>query len=75
MRKIAEERLKINFTFVDMCDLGKVEAAFTDKTKLVWIETPTNPTLKICDIKKLCEIAKSKGALSVVDNTFATPYL
>jgi len=75
MRKIAEERLKIGFTFVDMCQLDKVEAAFTEKTKLVWIETPTNPTLKICDIKAICEISKKHKAITVVDNTFATPYL
>jgi len=75
MRKIAEERLKMKFTFVDMTNLEDVEKAFTPETKLVWIETPTNPTLKICDVKKICEIAKKHKALSVVDNTFATPYL
>jgi len=75
MRKIAEERLKIKFSFVDMTDESNVEKAFTPETKLVWIETPTNPTLKICDIKKICDIARTHKALSVVDNTFATPYL
>jgi cystathionine gamma-lyase len=60
---------------VDMTDLGKVEAAMTEKTRLVWMETPTNPTLKIIDIKTVGEMARAKGALFVVDNTFATPYL
>jgi len=45
------------------------------KTKLIWIETPTNPTLKICDIKKICELSKKHKTISVVDNTFASPYL
>jgi len=60
---------------VDMTDLGKVESAMTEKTKLVWMETPTNPTLKIIDIAGIGELARAKGALFVVDNTFATPYL
>lgn len=59
----------------DMTDLAQVEAAVTDKTKLIWMETPTNPTLKIIDIKGTSELAKARGALLVVDNTFATPYL
>lgn len=75
MRKIAEERIKIKFTFVDMTKPDEVEKAFTPETKLVWIETPTNPTLKICDVRKMCELAKTHNSLSVVDNTFASPYL
>jgi cystathionine gamma-lyase len=63
-----------DFTFVDMTDLGKVEAAFKTNTKLVWIETPTNPTLKLVDIAKVAELARKKGALSVVDNTFMSAY-
>jgi cystathionine gamma-lyase len=63
-----------DFTFVDMTDLAKVEAAFKPTTKLVWIETPTNPTLKLVDIAKISEIARKKGALSVVDNTFMSAY-
>lgn len=65
----------IDFTFVDMTDLSKVEDAVTDKTKLMWIETPTNPLLRVVDIKALVDIAKPKGILTVVDNTFASPYL
>lgn len=65
----------IEFTFVDMTDLDKVKAAIKDETKLMWIETPTNPLLRIVDIKALVELAKPNNILTVVDNTFASPYL
>jgi len=65
----------IGFTRVDMTDLEATRAAFTEKTRLVWLETPTNPTLKIIDIGAIAEMAREKGALTAVDNTFATPYL
>lgn len=65
----------INFTFVDMTDPKKVEEAITAETKLMWIETPTNPLLRVVDIKTLVELAKPKNILTVVDNTFASPYL
>ncbi len=67
-------QLGYDFTFVDMTDLAKVEAAFRPNTKLMWIETPTNPTLKIVDIRKLSDLARKRGALSVVDNTFMSAY-
>lgn len=63
----------LNFSFVDMTDLDAFEAAFTADTKMVWLETPTNPLLKIVDLEAVVEIAKIHGALVVVDNTFATP--
>lgn len=68
-------QLGIDFTRIDMTNAAVTRDAFTDKTKLVWVETPTNPMLKIVDIQMVAEIAKEKGALTVVDNTFATPYL
>lgn len=68
-------QLGIDFTRVDMTDANLTRAAFTDKTKMVWLETPTNPMLKIVDIAMVTALAREKGALSVVDNTFATPYL
>lgn len=64
----------IDITFVDMSDIKKTEAAFTDRTRLLWIESPTNPLLKILDIIALTKLARDKGALSVVDNTFMSPY-
>ena len=64
----------IEFTFVDLSDLSKAEAAFKANTKLLWIESPTNPMLKILDLAALCALARRKGALSVVDNTFMSSY-
>ena len=69
------ERYGIKSRFVDMTDLQKVEKAITKKTKLVWIETPTNPMLQIVDIQAICAIAKQHGVLTCGDNTFASPYL
>jgi cystathionine beta-lyase/cystathionine gamma-synthase len=65
----------IEASFVDMQDLGRVRAAMRPNTKLVWMETPSNPMLKIFDIAGVAEIAKAGGAPLVVDNTFATPML
>lgn len=61
--------------FVDMTNPTNVKKAITKKTKLIWIETPTNPMLNIVDIQAICDIAKAKGVLTCVDNTFASPYL
>ena len=69
------EPLGLRFRFVDMTSLEAVRNAVTDNTKLIWAETPTNPLLKIIDIEGLAEIAKSRGILLAVDNTFASPYL
>lgn len=60
-------------SFVDMADLGAVKAAVKENTKLIWVETPSNPLLKISDIRSLIKIAKTYGLLLVCDNTFATP--
>ena len=69
------EPLGIVFKFVNTSDPEAVKAAVTDKTKLIWVETPTNPTLKLADIAAIAEIAKASNALYAVDNTFASPYL
>ena len=69
------EEFGIKFTFVDMRDLSSVEDAMSDKTKLVWVETPTNPMLNIVDIEAVAAIAHKRGAKVAVDNTFASPYL
>ncbi|MBX3251510.1 MAG: cystathionine gamma-synthase [Myxococcales bacterium] len=65
----------IETSWVDMTDLGAVEAAIGERTKLVWIETPTNPMLKVIDIPAVAKLGKAKGARVGVDNTFATPML
>jgi len=69
------EPVGVSFSFVDMTDNSQVEEAITDQTKLIWIETPTNPLLRIADIKTLSKLGKEHGILTAVDNTFASPYL
>lgn len=69
------KQLGIEISMVDLTDDAAYAAAFRDNTKLVWIETPTNPTLKIVDIEKAAAVAKSNGAMVAVDNTFASPVL
>jgi cystathionine beta-lyase/cystathionine gamma-synthase len=65
----------IKFHFVDMTDLEKVNSLINENTKLVWVETPTNPLMKLADIAEIAKITKAKKILFAVDNTFATPYL
>lgn len=65
----------LGFSFVDLTNVAEFEAAITPKTRMVWIETPTNPMLKIVDIAAVAEIARKRGLLVVVDNTFASPML
>lgn len=65
----------IKFRFVPMHDMAAVEAAVTEHTKLIWVETPTNPLLNVIDIAAAAAVAKKAGAWLVVDNTFSTPYL
>ncbi len=69
------EPFGISFSFIDLTDIEKVEDAVTPNTKLIWIETPTNPLLNIVDIEALTGLARSREILTVVDNTFASPYL
>ena len=64
----------VEHTYVDMSELDEVKAAIKEKTKMFFVETPTNPMMKVADIQAISEIAKSVGALLVVDNTFLTPY-
>ena len=65
----------IEVTYVDMTDLQNVKAAKTDKTKMIFVETPTNPLLRVVDLSAIAEFAKTEGILSVCDNTFASPYV
>ena len=68
-------RYGLKFNFTDMNDAANVAALITPNTKLIWIETPTNPMLNVVDIKAIVDIAKKHNILVCVDNTFATPYL
>src|SRR5690606_38953550 len=65
----------IKFHFTDMSDLSKVEALVNENTRMIWVETPTNPLLNIIDIKGCAVVAKKHNLLLVADNTFATPFL
>lgn len=69
------EKYGINFHFVNMLDINNIKEKINSKTKLIWVETPTNPMMNIIDVKAVCNIAKSNNILVGVDNTFATPYL
>ncbi len=69
------EGFGIKFHFIGMENANKIEEYVNDKTKLIWVETPTNPMMNIIDIKKAVSIAKKHKVLLAVDNTFATPYL
>ena len=72
--KVLRPNSNLEFSYVDLTDVANLERAFKPNTKLVWLETPTNPMLKLCDIKALVERAHAHGALVAVDNTFMSPY-
>jgi len=65
----------LTFTWVDTTDLGEIEAAMRPETKMVYLETPTNPVMDICDIAAIARLTHDRGALVAVDNTFLSPYL
>ncbi len=65
----------LKFTFVSLDNPANLETALTEQTRMVWIETPTNPLLRIVDIEAIAQITKARGITLVVDNTFASPYL
>jgi cystathionine beta-lyase/cystathionine gamma-synthase len=69
------ERYAVSFSWVDTTDLAAVEAAIQPNTRMVYIETPTNPTMDVTDIAAVAEIAHARGAVVAVDNTFLSPYL
>jgi cystathionine gamma-lyase len=73
-RRISTIASGVTFSLVDFTKDGELEAAFTPQTKMIWLETPTNPTLKIVDIAKTAKIAHEHNCLLVVDNTFMSPY-
>jgi cystathionine beta-lyase len=69
------DRYNIDFTFTDDIDLKYFESAIKKNTKVIYIETPSNPLLKIVDIEKIAQFAKSKNIITIIDNTFATPII
>lgn len=74
-RDIIADSNGIKFDFIGMSDSSAVEAAITPNTKLIWLETPTNPLLRTTDIAAICEVAHKHNVIVAVDNTFLSPYL
>lgn len=72
--KILNQNFKVDFSYVDARNTKNIKRAIKYNTKLIWLETPTNPLLKLCDIRAITELAKEKNIIVVVDNTFMSPY-
>ena len=72
--KVRKRSAGLQFDYVDLADIDAVSAAITESTKMIWVETPSNPMLKLVDIEAIVKLAKPKGIIVVVDNTFATPF-
>jgi cystathionine gamma-lyase len=72
--KVRRRSAGLTFSFVDLANIAAVEAAVGPKTRLIWVETPTNPMLRLADLDALAALAKSRGLLIAADNTFASPY-
>lgn len=73
--KVRKRSAGLNVSFIDLSDLNQIEKTITAKTRMIWVETPTNPMLKIMDLQALANFAKKHHLISVVDNTFATPII
>ncbi|UTP40092.1 cystathionine gamma-synthase [Phenylobacterium sp. LH3H17] len=72
--KVRKRSAGLEFSFVDLSDLAAVEAAIRPNTKLIWVETPTNPMLRLADLEAIAALARKHGLLAAADNTFASPY-
>jgi len=72
---VRERSANLEFDFIDLCDVNAAEAALRDNTRMIWIESPSNPLLKIVDLAAITKMVERRDVLVVVDNTFATPYL
>jgi cystathionine gamma-lyase len=73
--KVRRRSANLDFTYVDLTDAGQLESAIKKNTRMVWIETPSNPLLKIIDLEAIAKIAREHKIISVSDNTFATPWI
>lgn len=73
--KVKTRTSGLSFTFVDMSDPKKIEASITPKTRMLWVETPSNPMLKLANLRELALIAKKYNLIAVADNTFASPWI
>ena len=75
LERVRKRSAGLNATFVDLSQPGLLEEAIREKTRMVWVESPTNPLLKIVDLAAIADIARKKGIISVCDNTFASPWI
>ena len=73
--KVKKRTAGLTFSFVDLADLAAIEAAITPRTKMVWVETPTNPLLRLADLEGIAALCKRRGLIAAADNTFASPYI
>jgi cystathionine beta-lyase/cystathionine gamma-synthase len=73
--RVRKRSAGLDFSYLDLTKLDAIEAAIRPTTRLIWVETPTNPTLKLVDLARIAEIAKRRGILAAADNTFASPYI
>lgn len=73
--KVRKRSAGLSFSFVDMGDVSAIEAAIRPETKMIWVETPTNPMLRLADLEAIAALAKRRGLITVADNTFASPYV
>jgi cystathionine gamma-lyase len=75
MTNVRERSQGITVAYADLTDEGRLAEAITDRTRLIWVETPTNPLLKLVDLEKVASIGRERGIITACDNTFATPML
>jgi cystathionine gamma-lyase len=73
--KVKSRSAGLQFSYVDMSDLAALEAAIRPNTKMIWVETPTNPMLRLVDLEAVAQLAKRRGLIAVADNTFASPFI
>ena len=73
--KVRKRSAGLKFSFVDMGDLDAIAAAITPETRMIWVETPTNPMLRLADLSAIAQLAKTHGLITVADNTFASPFV
>jgi cystathionine gamma-lyase len=73
--KVRRRSAGLSFSFVDMSDMSAIENALLPDTKMIWVETPTNPLLRIADLEAIARLARRRGILAAADNTFASPYV
>src|SRR4029077_6995590 len=73
--RVRRRSMGIDVTYVDLSDVSRLEEAIKPNTRLVWLETPTNPLLKLVDLERVAAISRKRGILAAADNTFASPYV